>query len=176
MAKLQCKISGCQEEHHAKGYCNRHYKKMTRLGSPLAGREHASGPRQRRSPVITDQTERQPEKRKAPGSGQGNYNFFLNQKFIEKLYNEADKARTEIIYKTANAHHVPHFLTMALLLSGFDRTNPEILDYLLDELKTWLGARDKIRFMECLANWEKRVHQFERMKEPRKVQQLSFFK
>lgn len=35
MAKKLCSIEGCEEKHHAKGYCRKHYNGLKRHGDPL---------------------------------------------------------------------------------------------------------------------------------------------
>lgn len=174
MKKTVCKIAGCREEHHARGYCNRHYKKLMRYKDPLAGRfNEVRGPRTRKpkSEAIIMQTEpTQPEPRKKRGSGQGNYLFFLNQKFIEKLYNEAIKATHDPLYK-ANEETLPHILDLAAHLAGYDGRSRLFKQEFIEELKTWAAAKDKIRFMDALAHWEQRADDFK----PRNTQQLSFF-
>ena len=156
MAKeKKCKIKGCTEPHHARGYCNRHYKKLMQVGDPLAGRTYQSGPRNSAASRLIP-TDREPEKRKRLKKEE-NMSFLLNEKIITALYNEAAKAQQEPLYIAANGHHVTHFLTMALLLSGFDDTNKQVYDELMEDLMTWSRDGDKLRFLHTLQNWEERA-------------------
>lgn len=39
MSDRTCSVAGCEDAHVARGFCNRHYLKMRKYGSPLAGTE-----------------------------------------------------------------------------------------------------------------------------------------
>lgn len=190
MAVLRCSVSGCERKHHAKGYCNKHYNKWRVYGDPVAGRfldttpiwTRKQYPKKSRSlQAAPDLKKRQPlptaaewipepkKERSAPGS-QSNLSFFLNQRFIEKIYTEILKADKEPLYKSSNYVLINDMLHLAAGLAGYDSKDADIWNEFSKELLKWTGTRDKIRFMETLANWPQRV----KLYQPKKAIQLSF--
>lgn len=191
--KKTCKVTTCSREHHAKGYCNRHYKKYVKYGSPTAGNFNDTRPAYERKyykgaaamkKKATTSSQQQPTKakekridwtpeplkeRQAPGS-QNNLAFFLNQKFIEKIYSEIIKAMNEPLYKSVNYVHIESMLKLCAELAGYNCKHAAVWAEFSDELREWASYKDKIRFMEALGNWEKRVHDYM----PKETVQLSF--
>lgn len=197
MAKIRCSVSGCNREHHAKGFCNRHYKKYKKYSDPLGGTFVDNRPEyvrksqkgrttkkqdttKRKAPAaaavaMTPQTSEpdwipEPKRERAAAGSQANLSFFLNQRFIDKLYSEIVKALKEPLFMSANMKHIDTMLQLSAELAGYDCKNPVVWDEFKDELRTWASYKDKIRFMEALGNWEQRVIEYM----PKKAIQLSF--
>lgn len=161
-----CKMTGCNKQMHALGFCKRHYY--------VYRKENGLLPDQRKKvEVKVKAVESPPEQRKERTDSQ-NYSFFLNQKFIEKIFMELVKIYDKALYRANNLKNLEHYLNLCIYLSGYEgKQQSAFYADFMDELKTWAEARDKIRFMEALANWEQRAAAFDR---PEKVTQLSLFK
>lgn len=197
--KLVCAVSGCGREHHAKGYCNRHYKKYKKYEDPMGGtfvdnrpeyvRKSQKGKSKKKDdpkkaankPAAVAMVPKtaapdwipEPKKERAAAGSQANLSFFLNQKFIERLYSEVIKAMKEPLFMSANLQHVDTMLQLAAELAGYKCKDPIVWDELKDELRTWASYKDKIRFMEALGNWEQRVEKYTPKKKGKAIQ-LSF--
>ena len=182
----KCKVSGCQELHHARGFCNRHYKKYMRYDDPNAGRFretisiNPANNRDQTKPTLifkagkekSDHYHFEPEPLKDM-TGQGNYAFFLNQPTIEKLYGEIYKALHEPLYMAANKELIRPLLLLSLKYAGYrDNAEPAILESLLQELTDLINHKEKVKYMYTLANFDRRI---ERLKRPQRVKQMDIF-
>lgn len=178
-SKLKCNIKGCRYEHHARGYCNRHYKKLIAYGDPLAGRMNKSS--SRRSPnkdkvtlmEVPQPQQPQPQEDKRPKlarDSEAPFSFLANQKFIERLYKEILKALHEPLYIAHNSEAVLYMLRLAVKMAGYDKKNNYFLSELIADLESYAQHKDSLRFMAALANWEQ---SYERFEKPEKREQLS---
>ena len=183
----KCKVSGCQELHHARGFCNRHYKKYMRYDDPNAGRfrqsigisiKPAIDGDPKKATILFQKADKsdsyhfEPEPLKDM-TGQGNYSFFLNQPTIEKLYGEIYKALHEPLYMAANKDLVRPLLMLSLKYSGYrDNADPAILETLLHELTDLINHKEKVKYMYTLANFDRRI---DRLKRPQRVKQMDIF-
>lgn len=169
--KTLCNVQGCRDEMHARGYCNRHYKKYMRVGDPTAGRVHNYGTRDNTKSKTRVYMDPQPERReKVKPNAQETFSFLLNQKFIERLYKEVIKAQSDPLIKAHNEQSIFTMLRLCVELAGYHDNNTEFLADLLAELEEWATRRDSLRFMNCLATWPARHADFFK---PRAVKQLA---
>lgn len=176
-SKQNCSIKGCRYEHHARGYCNRHYKKMQAYGDPLAGRmnkDHTRRTQNKNKVTLMQQppTEQhqQEQRPKLERDSEKPFSFLANQKFIERLYKEILKAQHEPLYIAHNSEAVLYMLRLAVKMAGYDKQNNYFLSELIADLESYASHKDSLRFMDALANWERSYEQFE---QPEKREQLS---
>lgn len=162
-----CSMTGCNRKRHAKGFCKRHYYRYRKENGLLPSQQKTSAPVQTKPVAV-------PQEPKKPRTDTGNYSFFLNQKFIEKIFLELIKIYDKPLYQANNGKHVEHYLNLCIFLAGYDGEKGSAFYYsLMEELRTWAESGDRIRFMEALGNWKKRADLFS---QPQNVQQLSLFK
>lgn len=161
-----CKIANCQRDRHALGFCKRHYYRYRKENGLL--------PEQKKKVSVTTKPTEAPAEQRKERTDSHNYSFFLNQKFIEKIFMELVKIYDKPLYRANNKKNLEHYLNLCIYLSGYEGSQKsDFYADFMDELKTWAEARDKIRFMEALANWEQRAAAFN---QPEKITQLSLFR
>lgn len=166
-SKKNCNINGCREEHHARGYCNRHYKKFMSYADPLAGKFNVNrGTRKKgtRSAVTIQHinaapipAEKRPAIKRAPEQP---FSFLVNQKMIDKLYKECVKALHEPLYKAHNGDSILLMLSLALKLAGYDEKDTHFQADIVSELEEWASHKDSLRFMDTLATWQQRYNDY----------------
>lgn len=160
MKQQTCNVQGCRDEHHARGYCNKHYKKYMRLDDPTAGRfNRHSSRRSKKSEVYMQPYEPERREKITPGTQQP-FAFLVNQKLIEKLYKEIVKAQQEPLFRAHNQAAIVPMLRLSAQLAGYDQQNHAFLADLLSELEQWAEHRDHLRYMDALAQWPQRLEQF----------------
>lgn len=168
-SKLKCNIKGCREEHHARGYCNRHYKKLMKYSDPLQGQFKTKKQRrtsgkgkvanlQIQAAPIPQDVPKRPVAKRDPSAP---HPFTVNIKIIDKLYKEIVKATHEPLYIAHNGGSVISMLSLCVKLAGYDEHNNYFLTDLIAELEEWAKHKDSLRFMSCLQTWEQRFAEFQ---------------
>lgn len=155
-----CKIDGCTAEHHARGFCNRHYHKQLRHGDPLKGKtykDHTRGGNKN-----TEGMERLPVLPRSSGiDGVKNLSFELNEDLINKLWAEAVRTTHKPLYKGINGKALNPLFILAINLAGCHNPSRLFLAEMIEDLLTWANCRDKIQFMNTLRDWQQRQEAFE---------------
>lgn len=130
-----CKVTDCEQEHYARGFCEQHYNDCLINGEP------------ERLPVV-------------PRGGK-NLSFNLNEAMINKLYDEAVRTIHKPLYKGINGPILNQLLTLAINLAGCHVASRLFMAEMIDDLRTLIEEKDKVRFMEMLENWQQKHTHFE---------------
>lgn len=171
MGKRKCSIQGCQHEHHARGFCNIHYKKYMRYTDPLAGTFRSE--EIRRKGRQEDAVIQQEERKDIQAAQMGNYSFFLNQKVIERLFAEAYKGMHDPLYKTFNKDSIQEIILLTMRFAGYDKKDRAFEWLLVEELTELVEQKDKARFLSKLSAWADAYADYK--ERPKQYKQLKLF-
>lgn len=156
-----CQVEGCRKPHHAKNLCGMHYSQYRRTAAIAE-----------QAPAAMEPDDWKGERRKPRTQHpEGNFDYFTNQDFIEKVYQQIIHARNKPLYKTVNGKKIDDMIYFALILAGYDGFSRLFTKAICEELRQWAEVKDKIRFMHTLETWEEKAAAFE---SPH-VQQMNIF-
>ncbi|WP_050180631.1 hypothetical protein [Domibacillus robiginosus] len=132
-----CKIPDCEQEHYARGFCEQHYNEVVENGES------------ERLPVVPRGGENQ------------NLSFKLNEALINKLYDETVRTMHKPLYKGINGPVLNQLLTLAINLAGCHSASRLFMAEMIDDLRGLAEAKNKVRFLETLENWQQKHTDFE---------------